>query len=215
MEPIPLHHHRRRDRSTDVVRLFRAQIILLLPISPPIDAPQLSTTPATTHKFSKYLPLAVEDFDNTFAINARGTFLCCREAANRIKCGGEGRIICLTSSLVASLWPGCVAYTASKAAVEAMVKILAKELKGTGITVNAVAPGLVAMEMFFAGTIEEVIKKTEADCPFGRLGEEEPMKIWEEEGLEFRGGKGEPMRGVGGILEQMMVAGGGGKLGRR
>ncbi|KAH6772154.1 hypothetical protein C2S51_010558 [Perilla frutescens var. frutescens] len=171
MEPIPLHHHRRRDRSTAVVRLLRAQIILLLPISPPIDAPQLSTIPATTNKFSKYLPLVVEDFDNTFAINARGTFLCCREAANMIKCGEEGRIICLTSSLVASLWPGCVAYMASKAAVEA------------------------TMEMFFAGTIEEVIKKTKADCPFGRLGEGEPTKIWREEGLGFRGGEGEPIRG--------------------
>lgn len=90
---------------------------------------------------------------------------------NRIKRGGGGRIICLTSSQVASLKPGFMAYTASKAAVEAMVKILAKELKGTGITANGVAPGPVATEMFFAGKTEEVIKRVVEECPLGRLGE--------------------------------------------
>lgn len=88
-----------------------------------------------------------------------------------MKRGGGGRIICLSSSLVGSLKPGYVAYAASKAAVEAMVKILAKELKGTGITANAVAPGPVATEMFFAGKSEEAIEKAVAECPFGRLGE--------------------------------------------
>ncbi|KAG6397237.1 hypothetical protein SASPL_143403 [Salvia splendens] len=52
-----------------------------------------------------------------------------------------------------------------------MEKILAKELKGTGITANAVAPGAVATDMFFAGKLEEVIEKAVAECPFGRLGE--------------------------------------------
>lgn len=89
----------------------------------------------------------------------------------RIKRGGGGRIICLTTSLVASLKPRYGAYTASKAAVEAMVKILAKELKGTGITVNAVAPGPVATEMFYAGKTEEAVKRAVEECPMGRLGE--------------------------------------------
>ncbi|KAL0338041.1 UNVERIFIED_CONTAM: NADPH-dependent aldehyde reductase-like protein, chloroplastic [Sesamum calycinum] len=122
----------------------------------------------------KYPTLAdstLEDFDRTFSVNARGAFLCCREAANRIKRGGGGRIICLTTSLVASLRPGYGAYIASKAAVEAMVKILAKELKGTGITANAVAPGPVATEMFYAGKTEEMIKKAAEECPLGRLGQ--------------------------------------------
>lgn len=122
-------------------------------------------------KYPSLADTTVDDFDKTFAINARGAFICCREAANRIKRGGGGRIICLTSSQVASLKPGFVAYTASKAAVEAMVKIVAKELKGTGITANAVAPGPVATEMFFAGKTEEVIKNVVAECPLGRLGE--------------------------------------------
>lgn len=122
-------------------------------------------------KYPSLANTSVEDFDRTFNINARGAFLCCKEAANRIKRGGGGRIICLSTSLVAALRPGYVAYTASKAAVEAMVKILAKELKGTGITANAVAPGPIATEMFYAGKSEEMVRRAVDVCPLGRLGE--------------------------------------------
>ncbi|CDP14331.1 unnamed protein product [Coffea canephora] len=118
---------------------------------------------------------ALEDFDNIFNVNARGAFLCCREAANRIKRGGGGRIICLTTSLVADLRPGFAAYVGSKAAVESMVKILAKELKGTGITANCVAPGPIATDMFFAGMTEEMIKRVVNESPLGRLGETEDV----------------------------------------
>lgn len=104
------------------------------------------------------------------SVNARGAFVCCREAANRLKRGGGGRIILLTTSLVAALKPGYGAYTASKAAVEAMAKILAKELKGTHITVNCVAPGPIATEMFFDGKTEEQIKRVVDESPLCRLG---------------------------------------------
>ncbi|KAK3405226.1 hypothetical protein EUGRSUZ_K01490 [Eucalyptus grandis] len=114
---------------------------------------------------------SVEVFDKTFSVNARGAFLCCREAANRLKRGGGGRIIMLSSSLVGGLKPNAAPYTASKAAVETMVKILAKELKGTRITANCVAPGPIATELFFAGKTEEVIKKVIDECPHSRLGE--------------------------------------------
>lgn len=126
----------------------------------------------------KYPTLAattLEDFDNIFAVNARGAFLCCKESANRIKRGGGGRIICLTTSLVAALKPGYAAYVGSKAAVESMVKILAKELKGTGITANCVAPGPIATDMFFAGKTEEVIKRVVDESPSGRLGQTEDV----------------------------------------
>ena len=104
-------------------------------------------------------------------MNTRGSFLCCKEAANRLKRGGGGRIILLTSSLTEALIPGQGAYTASKAAVEAMVKILAKELKGSGITANCVSPGPVATEMFFDGKSEETVRNIIERSPFGRLGE--------------------------------------------
>lgn len=67
--------------------------------------------------------------------------------------------------------PGFGAYAASKAAVETIIRILAKELKGTGITANCVAPGPIATEMYFAGKTEEQIKKNIESSLLGRLGE--------------------------------------------
>ncbi|CAK9136747.1 unnamed protein product [Ilex paraguariensis] len=126
-------------------------------------------------KYPSIANTAVEDWDSTFSVNTRGAFLCCREAANRVAHGGGGRIILITTSVVGSLLPGYGAYAASKAAVETMVKIVAKELKGTGITANCVAPGPVATELFFAGKTEEMVKRLVEACPLGRLGEPEDI----------------------------------------
>ncbi|CAL9124413.1 unnamed protein product [Musa acuminata var. zebrina] len=126
-------------------------------------------------KYPTVSATAVEDWDATFAVNTRGAFLCCREAANRLARGGGGRIVCITSSTTASLRPGFGAYVASKAAVEAMVKVMAKELKGTAITANCVAPGPVATDMFFAGKSEELIRRIVEENPMGRLGETEDI----------------------------------------
>ncbi|PNY08850.1 short-chain type dehydrogenase/reductase-like protein [Trifolium pratense] len=113
----------------------------------------------------------IETFDRIMNVNARGAFLCGKEAANRLKRGGGGRIIFLTTSLAAAFKPGYGAYTASKAGVEAMTKILAKELKGTGITANCVAPGPTATELFLEGKTEAVVKGIAESNPFGRIGE--------------------------------------------
>ncbi|KAJ0941095.1 putative short-chain dehydrogenase/reductase SDR, NAD(P)-binding domain superfamily [Helianthus annuus] len=115
---------------------------------------------------------SLEEFDRTFTVNTTGAYLCCKEAANRLKQGGSGggRIICLTSSMAVALRPGYGAYAASKAAVEAMVKILAKELKGTRITANCVAPGPIATEMFFEGKSEEMVNRVVEENPLSRLG---------------------------------------------
>ncbi|KAF5208116.1 Nadph-dependent aldehyde reductase-like protein [Thalictrum thalictroides] len=123
---------------------------------------------------SKYPTLAnttVEDWDNTFNVNTKGAFLCCREAANRLTRGGGGRIISISTSVVGGLFPGYGAYAASKAAVETMMKIMAKELKGTGITANCIAPGPIATELFFAGKTDETVKRMADACPLGRIGE--------------------------------------------
>ncbi|XP_061358297.1 NADPH-dependent aldehyde reductase-like protein, chloroplastic [Gastrolobium bilobum] len=122
-------------------------------------------------KYPTIANTTVESFDKTFSVNARGAFVCSREAANRLKRGGGGRIILLTTSMAAALRPGYGAYAASKAAVEAMVKILAKELKGTLITANCVAPGPIATEMFFEGKTEEMVNRVVEESPMCRLGE--------------------------------------------
>ncbi|EAZ40291.1 hypothetical protein OsJ_24737 [Oryza sativa Japonica Group] len=92
-------------------------------------------------------------------------------AAHRLPRGGGGRIVAITSSVVGSHPTGYSAYTASKAAVEAMVRTMAKELKGTRITANCVAPGATATDMFFAGKSEERVDEIKATNPMGRLGE--------------------------------------------
>ncbi|PRQ45962.1 putative short-chain dehydrogenase/reductase SDR [Rosa chinensis] len=122
-------------------------------------------------KYPSLADTCVQDWDNIFNVNTKGAFLACREAANRLPRGAGGRIIMITTSLVGGLMPGYAAYTASKAAVETMTKIVAKELKGTGITANCVAPGPVATDLFFAGKSEETINRIKDACPLGRLGQ--------------------------------------------
>ncbi|KAL9344661.1 hypothetical protein Peur_062336 [Populus x canadensis] len=101
---------------------------------------------------------SVEDFDRIFRGRKLG------------KTRRWGRIIWLSSSLEGLLKPNIATYTASKAAVETMTKVLAKELKGTAITANCVAPGPTARDMFLTGTSEELIKRVIEECPHGRLG---------------------------------------------
>ncbi|KAL6185679.1 hypothetical protein ACLB2K_041807 [Fragaria x ananassa] len=122
-------------------------------------------------KYPSLADTTVNDWDNTFNINTKGAFLVCREATNRLARGAGGRIIMITTSVVGGLMPGYAAYAASKAAVETMTKIVAKELKGSGITANCVAPGPVATELFFAGKSEETVNRITEACPLGRLGQ--------------------------------------------
>jgi len=108
-------------------------------------------------------------FDQTIAINLKGTFNGLREAATRMKSGG--RIINFSSSVVGLYQPTYSVYAATKAAVEAMTHILAKELGPRGITVNAVAPGPVATELFLDGKDQATLDRIKQMNPLGRLGE--------------------------------------------
>ncbi|GLJ18114.1 hypothetical protein SUGI_0319870 [Cryptomeria japonica] len=112
-----------------------------------------------------------EEWEFIFNVNVTGAFLGCREAAKRVVRGGGGRIIRISSSAVGWLRPGHGAYAASKAAVETMIKILARELRGTKITANCVAPGPVASDTYFAGKSEALIERVAKEVPFERLGE--------------------------------------------
>jgi 3-oxoacyl-[acyl-carrier protein] reductase len=107
------------------------------------------------------------------AINLKGSFNTMREATAKLEQGG--RIINFSSSLVGTLLPGYSAYVATKAGVEAMTAILAKELRGKNITVNAVAPGPTATALFLDGKTPELIERLAKMTPLERLGQPEDI----------------------------------------
>jgi 3-oxoacyl-[acyl-carrier protein] reductase len=108
-------------------------------------------------------------FDRQVAVNLKGTFNTLREAAKRLRKGG--RIVNFSSSVVGLLMPTYAAYAATKAGVEAITPILAKELRGRDITVNAVAPGPIATDLFLKDKPQEIVDHMAAMAPLGRLGE--------------------------------------------
>jgi 3-oxoacyl-[acyl-carrier protein] reductase len=112
-------------------------------------------------------------FDRQIAVNLKGTFNTLREAATRLRSGG--RIVNFSSSVVALLQPGYAVYAATKAGVEAMTSVFAKELHGRHITVNAIAPGPTATDLFLKGKSEELVDRLSRLAPLERLGQPEDI----------------------------------------
>lgn len=107
--------------------------------------------------------------DRLMMANVRGTFLVLAKAAEVL--GDGGRIVALSTSVIAKATPGYGPYVASKSAVEGLVHVLANELRGRNITVNAIAPGPVATELFFNGKTEDQITMLAKMSPMERLGQ--------------------------------------------
>ncbi|MEV8353528.1 SDR family oxidoreductase [Streptomyces niveus] len=141
----------------------------------------------------------LDALDRIHRTNIRGTFVVDQQAARRLRSGGA--IINFSSSVVGLAFPGYTAYAASKGAVEAMTLILARELRGRDITVNAVAPGPTATALFLDGKDEETVAKLAAQAPLERLGRPEDIA----EVVSFLAGparwvNGQVLRANGGII---------------
>jgi len=112
-------------------------------------------------------------YDAMMDTNVRGTFNMLREGAKRLR--NDGRVINFSTTALHLKLPGYAVYNATKAAVEAMTGVYAKELRGRNITVNAVAPGPVATELFLNGKTDEQIAQFSKMPPIERLGQPEDI----------------------------------------
>ena len=148
-------------------------------------------------------PLAQSDdamFDRQIGVNLKGSFNTMREAARRLRDGG--RIINFSSSVVGLLQPTYGVYAATKAAIEAMTSVLAKEMRGRGITVNAVAPGPTATALFLDGKSPELVERLAKLAPLERLGKPDDIAAT----VAFLAGpdgtwiNGQTLRANGGII---------------
>jgi len=148
-------------------------------------------------------PIAQSDdalFDRHIAVNLKGSFNTMREAARRLRDGG--RIVNFSSSVVGLLQPTYGVYAATKAAIEAMTSVLAKEMRGRGITVNAIAPGPTATDLFLDGKSPELVERLAKLAPLERLGKPEDIAA----AVAFLAGpdgawiNGQTVRANGGII---------------
>lgn len=120
-------------------------------------------------RFAPVAEFTDDDYDTVFTTNALTTFRTLREAANRVRDGG--RIVVVSSGVVATHSPGTAVYGASKAAGDALVRVLAGELGARRVTVNSVLPGAVNTDALHslrtAGELAAVARRT----PLGRLAD--------------------------------------------
>lgn len=148
-------------------------------------------------------PIAETDdalFDRTIAINLKGAFNVLREAARQVRAGG--RIVSVSTSVVGLLLPTYGAYAASKAAVETLTQILARELRGREITANVIAPGPTATPLFLEGKSPELVERLAKAAPLERLGQPDDIAA----AVAFLAGpdgawiNGQVLRANGGII---------------
>lgn len=110
-----------------------------------------------------------EDFDRIFNVNVRGAFFALKEASTRLADGG--RVINFSSTTTRVMLPTYGAYSASKAAVEQLTRVFAKEMGARRITVNCVLPGPVNTDLFHEGKTPEIVARLAAMSAFNRIGE--------------------------------------------
>ncbi|MDX6638897.1 MAG: hypothetical protein QOJ01_2408 [Solirubrobacterales bacterium] len=124
----------------------------------------ITDTIAPAHRMSP------EQWDRDIAVNLTGAFRVIQACLPGMRERGYGRIVVISSGAATTGLPGQVAYSASKAGLLGMVKTIAAENAGRGITANAVLPGMVATEKVLAMP-EGILERLRATLPTGRMAE--------------------------------------------
>lgn len=114
-----------------------------------------------------------EEYNRQFDINVKGTFNTLREAATRL--ADNGSIINFSTSVNRLMLPGYGTYVATKAAVEQLTRVFAKEMGSRNINVNSVSPGPTNTELFTTGKSKELIDRLASLSAFNRIGEPEDI----------------------------------------
>ena len=114
-----------------------------------------------------------DDFDKIMAVNVKGTYFACQQAAKRM--ADSGRIINISSTTTALMLPTYSAYVATKGAVEQISRVLCKEVGDRNITVNIVSPGPTDTPLFRKGKTEEQIEQFGDMAALGRIGQVEDI----------------------------------------
>jgi 3-oxoacyl-[acyl-carrier protein] reductase len=139
-------------------------------------------------------------FDRQIEVNLKGPFNTLREAAKRLRDGG--RIVNLSTSVVGTKLENYGIYAATKAAVEMLTAILSKEMRGRGITVNAIAPGPIKTDLLLSGRSPEILEHLAKMNPLERLGttEEIAAAVAFLVGLDGTWINGQTLRANGGLV---------------
>jgi 3-oxoacyl-[acyl-carrier protein] reductase len=148
-------------------------------------------------------PLADFDlavFDEQVRVNLRGTAVVSQQAMRTLRDGGA--LINFSSSVVGLAFPTYSGYAATKGAVEAMTLVLARELRGRDVTVNVVAPGPTATDLFLDGKDQETIDRLAQQPPLQRLGMPEDIAnvVAFLAGPDGRWVNGQVLRANGGVI---------------
>jgi 3-oxoacyl-[acyl-carrier protein] reductase len=123
--------------------------------------------------FKPLAEITEEDFDRTYALNAKGTYFCLKEALRHMANGG--RIVCVSTIGTILNLSGGTCYLGSKAAVEQFCRTLAKEIAPRRITVNVVSPGFTETAMLLENLDAEAHRNLIDTTPLHRLGQPEEI----------------------------------------
>jgi 3-oxoacyl-[acyl-carrier protein] reductase len=115
-----------------------------------------------------FYEVSSEEWDRAMLVNAKGTWLCCKAVFPQMKKQGKGKIINVSTEAVFAPTKGFIHYTASKAAVIGITRVLAGELGQYGICVNVIVPGVI--DTVATRTYVDIDKLDKNSVPMGRFG---------------------------------------------